>query len=199
MGYALGTGFAAAAMFTYISTSSFVLQTVYRITAQQFSAVFAGNAAGIMLASQVSAALVGRWGPRRLYAGGLIAVASGGIALVVAVVSHLGLPAVLPALFVVIASQGVVMPNGVALAMIPYGRSAGSASAHFGVQQFLIGAVISPLAGLAGASALTMAVIMATVACVGLLIFTLFTCGQAPCADSDDLLVARTSPSPIAG
>ena len=199
MGYALATGFGAAAMFTYISASSFVLQGRYGITAQQFSAVFASNALGIMAASQASARLVSRWGPRRLYAGGLVATVTGGVALVCAVLGHVGLWGVLPALFVVIASQGLVAPNGVALAMMPYGQAAGSASAHFGVQQFLIGAAISPLAGLASGSALVMASIMVATAVLGLLIFVLFTRGSAPCVDTDDLLAERRSPSVIAG
>jgi DHA1 family bicyclomycin/chloramphenicol resistance-like MFS transporter len=111
---------------------------------------------------------------------------------------HLGLRAVLATLFVVVASQGVVMPNGVALAMIPYGQAAGSASAYLGVQQFLIAAVVSPLAGLGGASAGTMAAVMAVVSCLGLLTFVVFTRGPAACADTGDLLAARMFPSATA-
>ncbi|MBT8226935.1 MAG: multidrug effflux MFS transporter [Dactylosporangium sp.] len=177
MGYALSTGFAGAAMFTYISTSSFVLQSGYGVSPRAFSLIFASNAAGLMLAGQISARLVGWLGPRRLYVSGLAAVAAGAVSLVVVIVSGLPLAAVLATLFIVVASQGLTMPNGTALALAPYGQAAGSASAQFGVQQFLIAAIISPLAGLGGASALVMAMIMAGVALLGVLICQVATRG----------------------
>ncbi|MBN1172141.1 MAG: multidrug effflux MFS transporter [Micromonosporaceae bacterium] len=170
MGYALSSSLAGAAMFTYISASSFVFQTGYGVSSGMFSLIFAVNSAGIMLSGQVSARLVGRVGPRALFVGGLAATAAGAVGLVVAVTGGLPLIAVLAALFVVIACQGFVMPNGTALALAPYGHAAGSASAQFGVQSFLVGALVSPLAGLGGASALVMAGVMATVALLGLVV-----------------------------
>lgn len=183
MGYALSSSLASAAMFTYISASPFVLQTGFGVSPRTFSLIFAGNAAGIMLAGQVSARLVGRFGPRPLYVGGLTAIAVGAICLVGVVATELPLWVVLTALFVVIASQGFTMPNGTALALAPYGQAAGSASAQFGVQQFLVAAVVSPLAGLGGASALVMAMIMATVALIALVIC--FTATRAVPAAAD--------------
>ena len=185
MGYALATGLGGAAMFTYISASSFVLQSGYQISAQTFSMIFAANAAGIMLVSQVSARLVSRFGPRRLFTVGLVSTLVGALLLTGAVLGHLGLAAVTPALFVVVASQGLVMPNGVALALAGYGSAAGSASAQFGVQQFLIGAAVGPVAGLAGASALAMAAIMVVVAGLGLLVFAVMTRPRAARHDQD--------------
>jgi DHA1 family bicyclomycin/chloramphenicol resistance-like MFS transporter len=56
-----------------------------------------------------------------------------------------------------------VMPNATALALTEYPHVAGSASALLGVLQFLIGAAVAPLAGVAGSeSAVPMAVVIAT-------------------------------------
>ena len=48
--------------------------------------------------------------------------------------------------------------NSVALALGPHGADAGTASALIGVIQFLIGAIAAPLAGVAGESAVPMAI-----------------------------------------
>jgi DHA1 family bicyclomycin/chloramphenicol resistance-like MFS transporter len=52
---------------------------------------------------------------------------------------------------------GFVPSNSVALALEPHGADAGTASALIGVIQFLVGALAAPLAGVAGESAVPMA------------------------------------------
>jgi DHA1 family bicyclomycin/chloramphenicol resistance-like MFS transporter len=66
VGYALVSGFVTGAMFAYISGSPFVLEDIFGVSPQIFSAIFAVNAAGIVVMSQLSSALVARVGPRRL-------------------------------------------------------------------------------------------------------------------------------------
>lgn len=162
-------GFSFAAMFAYISASSFVLQNIYGVSPQIFSAIFGTNALGIMLLSQVSRVLVVRYGPRRLLISGLFSISSGGIALLVVVLAHLGLPGILPALFVVVASNGLVLPNATALALAEHGAVAGSASALLGVAQFAVGAAAAPLVGLGGSgTALPMALVIAILAVTAL-------------------------------
>ncbi|MGY1811947.1 multidrug effflux MFS transporter [Blastococcus sp. SYSU D00820] len=150
----LAQGLAFAALFTYISTSSFVLQDGFGLTAQQFSLVFGVNGIGIVLAGQVSRVLVGRVGARRLLRAGLFVQVAGAVALVVAALAGAGLPVVLPALFVVVAATGVVLPNATALAMAGAARMAGTASALVGVGQFAVAGVIAPLTGLGAAGTL---------------------------------------------
>ena len=144
----LALAFGFGALFTYISTSSFVLQDGFGLSAQQFSLVFAVNGAGIVLGGQVVRLTVGRVAPRTLLRVGVALQLLGGAALVVAATGERGLPVVLPALFVVTLATGVLMPSATALAMGAAGRVAGTASALLGVGQFGIGAVGAPLAGL---------------------------------------------------
>ena len=68
-----------------------------------------------------------------------------------AVLGGIGLIGVLPALFAVVASLGLVAPNATTLALAGT-RAAGSAAALLGVLQLTIGALVSPLAGLGGAT-----------------------------------------------
>ena len=169
VGYTLSAGLTFAAMATYISGSPFVLQDIHGVSPQLFSVLFATNAVGIMLASQISRALVGRYGPFTMLAAGVGIGAVGGLGVLVSVVADLGLAGLLPSLFVMVSSVGMVLPNAAALALADHPRTAGSASALLGLTQFAAGALAAPLAGVAGSqSALPMAIVMATLPLAGL-------------------------------
>ena len=148
--YALASGLAFGAMFAYISGSPFVLEAKFGISPQLFSLLFAINGTGIICAGQASRLLVGRLSQRALLTIGLTASASGGLLLLFAALTAAGLPLILPALFVLVASIGLILPNATALALAKHGSQAGSASAVVGVAQFAIGALAAPLVGVAG-------------------------------------------------
>ena len=161
--FALATGLAFGAMFAYISGSSFVLQSRFGISPQLFSVIFAINGAGIIAAGQLSQRLLGRLSLRTLFAAGLAGSAAGGILVLVTALTGAGLALLLPALFIVVASIGFVLPNGTALALASHADRAGSAAALIGSAQFAIGAIAAPLAGVAGSDTILP---MALVICV---------------------------------
>lgn len=175
VGYALSCGLSFAAMFAYISGSPFVIQNIYGLSPQVFSLIFGTNALGIAIVGQINGRLVGRVPPERLLASALTAIAIGGTALLLVVIGQIGLIGILPALFVVVASQGMVLPNATALALADYPSMAGSASALLGVLQFAIGAAAAPLVGIAGTTtALPMAVVIVTLGMSAFITFALF-------------------------
>jgi DHA1 family bicyclomycin/chloramphenicol resistance-like MFS transporter len=106
-GYALAGGLAFAAMFAYIAGSPFVLQEAYGLSPQAFSVVFAANGLGIVAASQASGRLAGRVPLRTLLRVGLTTSSIGAATLLVAVLADVGLVAVIPSLFLVVASVGL--------------------------------------------------------------------------------------------
>jgi DHA1 family bicyclomycin/chloramphenicol resistance-like MFS transporter len=180
--YSLTLGFAFAEMFAYIAASPFVLEDIHGVSPQAFSLVFATNAVGLMASSQVNRALVGRVGLRRLLGAGVAAGTAAGLCLLVVVLLDAGLPAILPCLFVAVASLGVVIPNATALALTPFPNVAGSASALIGATQFAFGAVAAPLVGAFGRdTAVPMAVAMAT---FGMLAAVVFLSSRRPAADA---------------
>jgi len=88
---------------------------------------------------------------------------------------------ILLALFVIVASLGLIAPNATALALANT-RAAGSAAAMLGVVQLTIGAVAAPLVGLGGtATAVPMAAAIATFGIATLVTFLVF-CRPAPVA-----------------
>lgn len=147
VGYGLSSGLGLAAMFAYIAGSPFVLQGLYGMSPQTFSLTFAGNALGIVAASQVSGRLAGRVPLRRLMGIGLGTGLTGGLLLLLAVLANLGLIGVLPALFLVVASIGLIAPTSGALALAEHPRDAGSASALLGVLQYVLGGIVAPIVG----------------------------------------------------
>lgn len=162
VGYVLINGFAFAAMFAYISGSPFVLQSVYRLSPQQYSVVFAVNAAGLVIAAQVSGRLVERIGPRTLLTAGVTGVALGGLLLVVVASTVNGLAPLLVGFFIVVSSVGLVLPNAASLSLQDHGATAGSAAALLGFAQFFLGGAAAPLVGLGHSnSAVPMAAVMA--------------------------------------
>jgi len=176
VGYALSSGLALAAMFAYISGSPFVLEDIYGVSPQLFSLIFAVNALGIIIASQVSGRLVERIKPRKLLAYGLAGSLLGGLLLLAVVWANVGLVGVLPAFFVVVSSIGFIAPNATALALADHPQIAGSASGLIGVLQYVIGAAVTPLVSLGGNNtAFPMALIIALLGLGGFLLFLLLT------------------------
>lgn len=183
VGYLLASGLALAAMFAYIAGSPFVVETIYGASPQVFSLIFATNAIGIVVAGQVSAGLVHRVGPRRLVAAGLAVSLAGGAVLLVGVLAGLGLLAILPGFFLVTSSIGLILPNATALAVADHGARAGSALALIGAFQYVVGAVVAPLVGIAGTgTALPMAIVIASLSLAGGLSFVALA---RPAVDSD--------------
>ncbi|MGW5053487.1 multidrug effflux MFS transporter [Actinokineospora sp. NPDC004072] len=172
--HATAIGFVTAAMFAYIAGSPFVLQELHGLTPLAYSIAFGANALGLMLFTQVNGLLL-RWlRPSALLAGGLVLAALAGAGVYAAVALELGLPYLLPSLFLVVASLGVVSPNATALALADHGERAGTASALLGMVQFLIGGLAAPLVGLGAArSAEPMALVIAGMSAAGLLAYAL--------------------------
>jgi MFS transporter, DHA1 family, multidrug resistance protein len=174
-GFALTTSFAFAEMFAYIAGSPFVLQDIYGVSAQLYGGIFALNAFGIVALSQLNGLLVERVGPRVMLGSGVACGAVAGAALcAVILVGGIGLAGILPCLFVAVSSVGLVLPNATALALTPYPDVAGSASALLGVLQFIFGAAVAPLVGLAGNhTAVPMGIVIAAFGVLASLAFLL--------------------------
>ena len=160
MGLALLSGFYMASMFTYVSSSTFVFQEGFQLSAQQFGLVFGAGAIAITAGSQINGALLGRVTPQRIL---VLAVGAGVVfsgVLVTLALLGAGLVPLLVLLVLTLATAGFVMPSVPAIALEANGHRAGSAAALLGALQFGLGAVIAPITGFFGQTAVAMAVVM---------------------------------------
>ena len=159
LGYALTFGMPFIGIFSYISGSSFVLQTVYGLSPQTYGLLFGLNGLGLVAASQVNRYLVGRIRSIRLLGIGLAGLTTGTVLLTGGIlVRGLGVVGVVVPLALLVASVGFISPNATALALSAHPEMAGTGSAILGILQFGLGAAVAPMIGLAGTrSALPMA------------------------------------------
>jgi DHA1 family bicyclomycin/chloramphenicol resistance-like MFS transporter len=165
LGYALCLGLSFGALNAYLAGSAFLLEDVHGLSTATFGVIVALNAGGMIAIAQVSAHLVRRTGPAPLLLAGLTTGAVAATAFLAVTIVGVGLGILLPCLFVVIASRGMVNPNAQALALSDHPHSAGTASGLLGVCQFGLGALAAPLAGVGGAQAtVPMAVVLAACA-----------------------------------
>ncbi|NUR40920.1 MAG: multidrug effflux MFS transporter [Streptomyces sp.] len=175
-GYMLTGGFAFAALFAYISASPFVIQEIYGASPQTFSLLFGVNSVGLVAVGQINGKLlVGRVSLEKVLGVGLVIVTVAAAALLLmslGAFGEVGLAPVAAALFVLMSAMGLALPNAQSLALLRTKRAAGSASALLGTSSFLVGAVASPLVGVAGeGTAVPMAVVQLSASLVALTCF----------------------------
>ncbi|GAA0386290.1 multidrug effflux MFS transporter [Micromonospora gifhornensis] len=162
VGLIMVAGLAMAALFAYVAGSSFVMQEQYGLDEQQFGLAFGAGAVGLIAATQGNVRLLRRYTPQRILLVALLAGTAAALVLVaLAVTGFGGLPALLAALWLVLAATGLALPNAPALALSRHGEAAGTASALLGAVQFGVGAVAAPLVGVLGNGAVAMAAVIA--------------------------------------
>jgi DHA1 family bicyclomycin/chloramphenicol resistance-like MFS transporter len=162
IGYLLVTGSAMGALFAYVATSAFVLQSMNGMSPVGYSVDFAVNAVGMTLAALSAARLAGRVATRTLIGTGQVAALAAGVTMLVGAV-WFDTPAVLAmaCFFVLMTAQGLIGPNSGALASAEVPDHPGTGSAVLGFVQWVVAGVIAPIAGLGGEhSAVPMAVLM---------------------------------------
>jgi DHA1 family bicyclomycin/chloramphenicol resistance-like MFS transporter len=167
LGASLVCGFSSAGAFAYIASAPFVFMNLYKVPTEHFGWLFGSVAAGMVAGSQVNGRMPHRialW--KVLRVANLVQLAAA-ILLMASVASGVGgLPVVYFCIFVYIAAQGFVFPNGSAIAMTRHGQIAGSASALLGTNQFLIAAVGTSFLGFLENPALPMTIVILTCAVI---------------------------------
>jgi DHA1 family bicyclomycin/chloramphenicol resistance-like MFS transporter len=162
LGLILVAGLTMAAMFAYVSGSSFVFQEQYGLSEQEFGFVFGAGAIGLIAATQFNVRLLRRWTPSQILITALAVGALMGLTMLLfAATGFGGITGILVPLWLVLASAGLALPNAPALALSRHGEAAGTAAALLGAVQFGVGALAAPLVGLLGTGAVPMALVIA--------------------------------------
>jgi DHA1 family bicyclomycin/chloramphenicol resistance-like MFS transporter len=185
-GNTLAVAFGTAALITYISALPFIVEDAYHQSPQLFSLFFAINSIGLVAMAHLGAWLIRRLPVTRVVRASLVVMAAGALAfLAAALTGHPPLAVLLVPLFVFVSSFGMTRPNAAALALADQGSIAGTASAWLGALPFLLGAALSPLAGLGGQGGATVAGILLGTLCLAAL--------------ASQVLIARKSAVPAHG
>lgn len=160
---------ATTVLYTYISTSSFVLMEGYRLSEQVFVILMAINGLFIILGAQVNSRLVHRLGQfRMLLIGFALGIASGIAMLALTATGTGGLYGFAVPMALALTAAFLIMPNGLALAFADQGERAGSASAVVGAIQQALAGLLSPVPALLGGRAPGLAVVILGALLLGL-------------------------------
>jgi len=161
MGLALLSGFSMAALFTYVSSATFVFQEGFGLSAQQFAVIFASGAVAVTAGTQINGAMIGRVLPEQILRWAVLAALAITGSMVVVTVLGLGIWPLIVLLVLNLLITGILLPAVPAIALEANAHRAGSAAALLGAFQFGVGAAIAPVTGLfAEGSAVAMAGVM---------------------------------------
>ena len=161
MGLALLSGFSMAALFTYVSSATFVFQEGFGLSAQQFAVIFASGAVAITAGTQINGAMIGRVAPEQILRGGVLAAVAITGSMVAVTLLGLGIWPLIALLVSNMLVTGILLPAVPMIALEANAHRAGSAAALLGAFQFGVGALIAPVTGLfEEGSAVAMASVM---------------------------------------
>ena len=168
------SGFFLAAIFTYVSSATFVFQGEFGLSVGQFAMVFTAGAAALTVGTQINGALIGRYTSVQILRVAVPAGAAVAATMLAAALLDLGMWPLIITLVLTLFTAGFVLPSVPTIALDANQDRAGSASALLGSVQFGVGAVVAPLSGIAGAvSALSMAAVIFGAVAVATVIFLL--------------------------
>ncbi len=146
--YTLAGAFSFAGLFSYVAGAPIIFMEQFHVDAKMFGVIFAVLAVGFIGGSQVNVWLLRRFKSEAIFPCALKAqVACGLVFLIGTVGGWFGIVATLALLFIFLACVGIGNPNGTALALAPFTKNAGSASALLGAIQLGTGAVVSTSIG----------------------------------------------------
>jgi DHA1 family bicyclomycin/chloramphenicol resistance-like MFS transporter len=179
MGYALAQGIMVGGVFAYVSGTPFIYQNIYGASPQLFAALFGLNGISLIISSQIVGRLAHRISERRFFLIGLLLSVLSSSGVLVWVLAKGPLSGLVALLFIFVASIGITSTASFTLAMESQSHIAGSASALLGLLPFLLGAVTSPLVGIAGEyTAVPLGVIILSTSLIALLAY--FTLVKKP-------------------
>ena len=149
VGYALCGGATYAAMFCYISTTSFIMIELLGVEQEYFGYTFMSVVFGYISGAMLSSRLVNRWGTLRvLTLGQSVGLGAAGLLFVLALFDVYRLIPVLFVFFLVFMSGGLCLSISQMGAISELPKSAGKASSVFGFLQISFAALLGYLVGL---------------------------------------------------
>lgn len=170
--YAFAGAIASAGLFAYLAGSPFVFMELYDVSEQQYGWIFAAIAAGLIGCSQLNNLVLRKYSSAQVIKAVLFTQSTVGLILIIGTAAGLlGLYSTIFLMFLFLSCQGFTFPNSAALAMAPFTKGAGSASALMGAFQMACGAIASALVGVFfNGTAVPMAAIMSGCSLLGLII-----------------------------
>ncbi len=147
--FALAGAFSFAGVLVYVAGSQIIFMGSFHLTKQEYGMIFAGLSVGFIGSNQVNILLLRKFTSAQIFYGAiLLECITSVIFLTGTYFGWFGLPATLVLLFILLSSLGLTYPNAAALALAPFDKNVGSASALLGFLQIGAAALTSSCVGL---------------------------------------------------
>ena len=147
--YAIALGCVAGVNFAYISGAPFLFIELHGVSPPHFGLFFGANACGLIGASQVNRRLLRRFSAQRILNWALTVNVAASLLLTAAGMTGVGgFPVQVALIFICLSMTGLLYPNVTAIALAPFDKAAGSASALLGTIQYTLGASAGALVGM---------------------------------------------------
>ncbi len=151
--YTLAGAFSFAGLFAFVAGSPIIFMDGFHMGTKAFGIVFAVLVMGFIGGNQMNVLLLRRFTSRQIFFVALVVQVLIGLIFFAGMRGHvLGLKTIMVLFFFFLSCIGLTYPNSAALALAPYSRHAGRASALLGCLQTGTGALISMGIGMLGAS-----------------------------------------------
>lgn len=175
--YSLAGAFSFSTLFIYVAGSPVIFMENYHVTPQMYGGIFAFLSVGFIGGSQLNILINKKYSSERIFAVALIAlVTTGFLFLVGSWYGWYGLWATIAIFFVALSCLGLTNPNATALALAPFSKNVGSASALLGFLQIGVAGLASASIGLLNSS--DSVPVAATMTCTSFVAFLILRAGK---------------------
>lgn len=146
--YSLARGLSMSVLFAYLATISFILMDIYKVSNTTFGWMFGLNALGFISGSQINKLFL-KYVELEKLTFNISILQTTVVAVVLVFANFVELPITVFSgfIFVSLFFVGIINPNTTSLALAPFDKNAGSASALTGSMLMGIGAIVSAAIG----------------------------------------------------
>jgi DHA1 family bicyclomycin/chloramphenicol resistance-like MFS transporter len=171
--FAIAGSFSFCTLFVYVAGSPIIFMEMYHVSPKMYGAIFALLSVGFIGGGQINIQLMKKFTSEKIFRSALIAQVMASVVFLLGVASGwFGLYEIITMFFICLSCLGLINPNANALALAPFTRTIGSASALLGFIQIGLASIASAGAGLFNAiSAVPSVLLMTVTSGLALLIF----------------------------
>jgi len=147
--YTFSGAFAFATLFIYVAGSPVIFMDIFSVSPQMYGGIFALLSVGFIGGSQFNIYLTRRFKSARIFQIAVVCQVLASIVFLLGVMGgFMGLYATIGMFFICLSCVGLINPNANALALAPFVKNIGSASAVLGCTQIGVAALASSGVGL---------------------------------------------------
>jgi DHA1 family bicyclomycin/chloramphenicol resistance-like MFS transporter len=148
LSYALAGGFSFSGLFAYVAGSPAIFLSKFHLSERMFGLVFAFLSVGVIGGGQINVHLIKKHDGEKIFRLALFSqLVVAALFLSLVRFTECGLIAHILLLFTYLSCVGLTYPNAAAIALTPFDKHAGSASAMLGMLQMTVGALVSAAFG----------------------------------------------------